>query len=302
MQRVHVFAVVALAALGFIVFGVYQVTSGPTAVRAEAGAPVQIDTTASEHNQLAQAYEAKLSNADYVAYKTNSSGRGFQDFSEESRIKEIRSKIAANVKAPAGTKLFHIPVVAQPPVLDGGFSDGEWDKAARFSIGVNGANTTLYMMATNENLYLAADVPGDTTKDGFDQFRFYYHLNISPLIVNERIHVGKTSEKLGGIRQTDVRWHGAPAANDDERWKKYAISDWSIYDHAFGASSVKQGHRRFEAVLDLSEVGLPVGTPFPARVEVESDPVRDGNGKFKSRTYLGEMGEQTAPVWFVIDR
>ncbi|MCB9852371.1 MAG: hypothetical protein H6819_04685 [Phycisphaerales bacterium] len=302
MQRVQLFAVVVLAAIGLIAFGVYQTMSGPGAVRAEAGAPVQIDASASEHNQLAQAYEAKLANADYVSYKTNSSGRGFQDFAEESRIKEIRSKIAAHVKAPTGTKLFHIPVVSDAPVLDGGFSEGEWDKAARFSIGVNGADTTLYMMATSENLYLAADVPGDTTKDGFDQFRFYYHLNISPLIVNERIHVGKTSEKLGGIRQTEVRWKGAPAANDDERWKKYAISDWSIYDHAFGASSVKQGHRRFEAVLDLSEAGLPVGTPFPARVEVESDPVRDGNGKFKSRTYLGEMGEQTAPVWFVIGR
>ncbi|HPF37085.1 MAG TPA: hypothetical protein P5081_11870 [Phycisphaerae bacterium] len=300
MRQVQWFGFVLVFALGIVAFGVYKMSSGPQGVRAESGAPAQIDLTASEHEQLRDAYEAKLANPDYADYKTNSNGRGFQDFAEETRIKEIRTKIAAGVKAPAGTKLFHIPVVDATPVLDGGFGEGEWDKAARFSIGVNGADTTLYMMATRENLYLACDVPSDTTKDGFDQLRFYYHLNISPLIVNERIHVGKSSEKLGGIRQTEVRWTGDAPAGDNERWKKYAISDWSIYERAFGASSVKQGHRRFEAVLNLAEAGLPVGAPFPARVQVESDPIRDSKGKFKRRTYVGEMGDQTAPIWFVI--
>lgn len=302
MQRFQLFAVAVLLIAGGLALLAYHSSSGPQAVHAEAGAPVQIDLGDSEHNQLRQAYEAKLANPAYAAYKTNAGGRGYQNFAEEARIKKIRTEIAAHVHAPAGTKLFHIPIVDKIPVLDGGFSEGEWDKAATFSIGVDGANTTLYMMATPRNLYLACDVPSDTTKDGFDQFRFYYHLNISPTIVNERIHVGKSSGKLGGIRQTDVRWHGAPPANNDERWKKYAISDWSIYEHAFGASSVKQGHRRFEAVLDLAESGLPVGTPFPARVEVETDPVRDGNGKFKHRTYVGRMGAQTAPIWFVIGK
>ena len=300
MQRFQLFAVAVVIITGVVAAVAYRASTGPQAVRAEAGAPVQIDTNATEQQQLRQAYEAKLADPDYVAYKSQSRGRGYQNFPEEARIKEIRTQIAAHVHAPAGSKLYHIPIVDTIPVIDGGFENGEWDKAATFSIGVDGANTTLYMMATRENLYLACDVPNDTTKEGFDQFRFYFHLNISPTIVNERIHVGKSSGKLGGIRQTDVRWHGAPPVNNDERWKKYAISDWDIYEHAFGASSINQGHRRFEAVVNLAEAGLPVGTPFPARVEVESDPVRDAKGKFKHRTYVGRMGEQTAPVWFVI--
>lgn len=300
MQRFQLFAVAALLIVAGVAYVAFQNAGGPQAVRAEAGAPVQVDLSDTEHAQLRKAYDAKLANPAYVAYKTHSSGREYQDFAEEAQIKAIRSDIAAHVTAPAGTKLIHIPIVNTTPVLDGGFGDGEWDKAAAYSIGIDGANTTLYIMATHENLFLACDVPADTTKDGYDQLRFYYHLNISPVIVNERIHVGKSNSKLGGIRQTDVHWHGDPPANNDERWKKFAISDWSIYQHAFGASSVKQGHRRFEAVLDLAEAGLPVGTPFPARVEVESDPIRDSKGKFKKRTYVGRMGEQSAPVWFVI--
>lgn len=300
MQRFQLFAVAVLVIVGALAFVVYQGSGGPAAVRAEAGAPVRIDMSDSGHDELRQAYEAKLANDAYVSYKTNSSGRGFQDFEEEARIKAIRTRIASEVKAPAGSKLVHIPIVNTTPVLDGGFSEGEYDGAATFAIGCDGAETTLYLMATRENLYIACDVPADTTKDGFDQLRFYYHLNISPLIVNERIHVGKSCNQLGGIRQTEVRWQGGPPANNDERWKKYAISDWSIYQHAFGASSVKQGHRRFEAVLNLAESGLSIGTPFPARAEVETDPIRDSKGKFKKRTYVGRMGEQTAPVWFVI--
>ncbi len=302
MHRFQIFAVAVLIAAGVIGFVAFRASTGPKAVRAEVGAPVQIDTAAAEHDALRSAYEAKLANDDYVAYKTNASGRGFQDFEEESRIKRLRSQIAASVQAPAGTKTFRIPVVNSTPTLDGRFGEGEWDQAARIAIGVDGADTTLFVMSTDENLYLACDVPGDTTRDGYDQFRFYYHLNISPLIVNERIHVGKSSEKLGGIRQTEVRWQGDPPTSKDERWKKYAINDWSIYQHAFGASSVKQGHRRFEASLSLAESGIPFGSPFPARVVVESDPVRDSKGKFKKRTYLGELGVQTAPVWFVIER
>jgi len=39
--------------------------------------------------------------------------------------------------------------------------------------------------------------------------------------------------------------------------------------------------------------------PFPARVEVETDPVA-GAGGAKSRRYLGRLGSRWAPLWFVI--
>ncbi len=60
------------------------------------------------------------------------------------------------------------------------------------------------------------------------------------------------------------------------------------------------GHRRYEAVLDLQESGLHPGVPFPARVEVETDPVRNEDGGVTSRRYVGRLGSRAAPLWFVI--
>jgi hypothetical protein len=156
-------------------------------------------------------------------------------------------------------------------------------------------------MADRRRLYIACDAPAETTEDGYDQLRFYVHIGLTPLMVNERVHVGHTSGRLGGIRQTTVRWQGAPAANDGERWKNAEINDWRIYQKAVGASTI-DGHRRYEAALDLDETGLFVGVPFTARVEVESDPRRDATGGFRGRTIIGELGRPIAPVWFVIEQ
>ena len=85
---------------------------------------------------------------------------------------------------------------------------------------------------------------------------------------------------------------------DDERWKTYDVSDWQIYQHARGATMI-DGHRRYEAVLQLAEVGLHHGVPFPAWADVETDPEKKEKGR--SGTPLsGPLGE-TAPVWFVLE-
>ncbi|MDP3589643.1 MAG: hypothetical protein Q8R54_03795, partial [Methylobacter sp.] len=134
---------------------------------------------------------------------------------------------------------------------------------------------------------------------GFDQFRFYIHVDIDPAIRNERIHVDRSQfETLGGIRQTQVLWQGEPPKNDDERWKKYPISDWRIYRMAKGASTLQQ-HRQFEAKLNLKESGLAIGSPLPVFVEVETDPLYV-DGKFKKRLYLGGLGNQDQPVWMIM--
>jgi hypothetical protein len=138
------------------------------------------------------------------------------------------------------------------------------------------------------------------TEEGYDQFRFYVHIGLTALLANERVHVGRRSGPLGGIRETRVRWRGEAPAGDQERWKQFTINDWQIYEHATGASAV-DGHRRYEAELELLETGLTVGVPFTARVEVESDPRRDGDGGFAGRTMIGELGRQATPVWFVIE-
>ncbi len=253
-------------------------------------------------HSLQEHYEAKLGNAAYVEWK---SLPGIpvvhQDYKEERAIKDARSQLASLVQLPATASANVIPLITgDRPRIDGRIEPSEWTMATRISIGIDGAQTWLYLLSDAESLYLACDVPADTTGRGYDQFRFHFHIGISPLIVNERIHVGtRKDDRLGGIRQTNVRWKGKPAKNHDERWKKYPISDWRIYQRARGLASLRD-HRQYEAVLDLAESGLHVGVPFRAFVEVETDPAVDDQGKFDHRVYVGQYGTQGEPKWFLI--
>jgi hypothetical protein len=250
---------------------------------------------------LTTLYRRKLANADYVVW-LNKPGLplGYQDFIEEHHIKYVRAKIAKGLALPANTKPLKIPVVtAEKITLDGVIRQQEWQQAIRIPLQPEETGSSLYLQADNDWLYLAADVPGDTTQSGFDQFRFYIHVDIDPVIRNERIHVDRSQfETLGGIRQTQVLWQGEPPKNDDERWKKYPISDWRIYRLAKGASSLGQ-HRQFEAKLNLTESGLAIGSPFPVFAEVETDPLYV-DGKFKERRYLGGLGSQGLPLWMIM--
>ncbi|TAK60315.1 hypothetical protein [Methylobacter sp.] len=260
-------------------------------------APDNIET------DLITLYRRKLTNSDYVAW-ANKPGipHGYQDFIEEHHIKYVRSKIAKNLTLPASTKAMKIPVITDQTItIDGTIQVQEWQQAARIPLVPEETGTVLYLQADNDWLYLAADVPGDTTPNGFDQFRFYIHVDIDPAIRNERIHVDRSEfETVGGIRQTQVLWQGDPPNNDNERWKKYPISDWCIYRMAKGASTLQQ-HRQFEAKLNLKESGLTIGSPLPVFAEVETDPIYV-DGKFKRRVYLGGLGSQDQPVWMVMKK
>ncbi len=248
---------------------------------------------------LAEAYRAKLDNPRYLEWK-NRSGlpTGYQDFPEEARIKEARAALARDRGAPEGATVRTIPLRDDgAPAIDGTIGSGEWSGALELSLGGDLRETRLYLLSDGAKLYIAADAPGDTTTTGWDQLRFHYHIGVSPLIVNERIHVG-SGERLTAIRQTTVRWTGPPPETDDERWKRFPVSDWQIYREARGASAVGE-HRQYEAVVDLAEAGLPLGTPFAAFAEVETDPVVDDRGR-RTRAYLGRLGSQDQPVWFAI--
>ncbi len=250
---------------------------------------------------LTTLYRQKLANTDYVTW-LNKPGipLGYQDFIEEHHIKYVRAKIAKSLALPANTKPLKIPVITAATItIDGAIQQQEWQQAIRIPLQQEESGSALYLQADNDWLYLAADVPGDTTEKGFDQFRFYIHVDIDPTIKNERIHVDRSQfETLGGIRQTQVLWQGEPPKNDDERWKKYPISDWRIYRLAKGASTLRQ-HRQFEAKLNLVESGLTIGSPFPVFAEVETDPLYVDE-KFKKRLYLGGLGSQNQPVWMIM--
>ena len=251
-------------------------------------------------SELTTLYRNKLANPEYVAWKSQPGlPKGYQDFIEEHQIKYKRAEIARNLVLPAGVGALAIPVITDRAInIDGDIQQNEWLKAALIKLEPESTGSTLYLQADKDWLYLAADVPGDTTQEGFDQFRFYIHVDIDPAIRNERIHVGRNgSEALGGIRETRINWQGEPPANEDERWKKYPISDWRIYRLAKGASSVKH-HRQFEAKLNLKESGLTIGAPFPVFVEIETDPFDDG--RTRQRRYLGGLGNQNQPVWLIM--
>lgn len=253
---------------------------------------------------IESAYAAKLANPEYVAWKSSPGiPSNLQAFPEEAEIKAIRSQLAAMVSLPAGAEVTSIPTVAGgTPEIDGRIKPSEWDNARSVGIGVDGTATELFMVSDGTSLYLACDVPDDTTGTGYDQFRFYVHVGLAPSIDNERIHVRHGDKRrLGGIRQTNVRWQGAPPTNDDERWKKSDISDWQIYDKARGLGAMN-GHRQYEAVIDLAETGLHPGVPFRAWVQVETDPALNEQGKFDHRVYAGQFGTQDDPLWFMIEK
>lgn len=250
---------------------------------------------------LVKLYQMKLANDDYIAWK-NKPGlpKGYQDYDEEHQIKYVRSAKAKDRMLPFNESAIAIPFTTDSPVsIDGVIHPSEWEDAIRLELEPTVKETVLYLLADPNWLYLAGDVPDDTTESGFDQFRFHFHIDIDPVIKNERIHVGRFKRRsLGGIRQTTVRWRGEIPENEDERWKKYAISDWRIYRMAKGASSLNP-HRQFEAKINLKESGIHIGSPFPAFIEVETDPIYE-DGKFRERLYSGMLGSQEQPVWFLI--
>jgi hypothetical protein len=248
---------------------------------------------------LANLYQEKLANPAYLAWQ-NLPGlpRGYQDYKEEHRIKAKRAALAKKLIAPAEQPVFAIPKLKNFPInLDGRIDKEEWQNALVVPLRPAETGSVLYLQTDEDWLYLAADVPKDNTATGFDQFRFYIHVDLDPAIRNERVHVGSGREQvLGGIRETTVKWQGAVNEDENERWKKYPISDWQIYRLARGAAGLNP-HRQYEAKLYLKEIGLSKTAPFPAFVEIETDPVYE-NGRFKNRVYLGGLGSQEKPVWF----
>jgi len=251
-------------------------------------------------DDLSALYRKKLANPQYLAWK-NKPGlpKGYQDNIEERHIKYALAKISNNLKLPGKTKVQSIPLISASSIaIDGIIQTNEWKRASKVKLEPNESGSTLYLQADKDWLYLAVDVPGDTTQSGWDQFRFYIHVDIDPAIVNERIHVsGRKQVPLGGIRQTRILWQGEPAKNENERWKKFPISDWRIYRLAIGASSI-QKHRQYEAKLNLKESGLSTGVAFPAFVQIETDPKLEGG--HRKRQYLGELGNQDKPVWMIM--
>ncbi|HYB70339.1 MAG TPA: hypothetical protein VEH80_06715 [Candidatus Bathyarchaeia archaeon] len=236
---------------------------------------------------------AKLANPAYVRWQHRESYRQtYQTFDEEALFKEIRSDVAARVTAPAGVEPVRIPLAAgHPPTIDGRVAELEWREAARIELE---KGTVLYALSDGRWLYVAADVPSDTTEEGFDQLRFYYHVDLAGVIANERVHVNRwANDPFASYRLSHVARPGQA--------RPLALSEGQIYRLGAGASSMV-GHRQFELALDLREAGLHPGVPFAAWAEVETDPITDWGGRFRERAYAGRLASPASPAWLVIER
>lgn len=248
---------------------------------------------------LGNLYQTKLANPDYLRWlDLPGIPKGYQDYPEEYAIKSARAQIAAELKAPAGAKVETVFMHSDIKIeIDGVIDDSEWQGAKRFALSPATSRTVLYLQADSEWLYIACDAPEETTESGFDQLRFYFHIDIDPAIKNERIHLGPFEKRLGGIRETTII-RPASRSGDNRKVRGRPLSDWQIFRMATGATQLRH-HRQYEAKLHLEESGLHYGVPFPVFVEIETDPLQE-NGKFKQRQYIGILGSQRHPVWLII--
>jgi hypothetical protein len=206
----------------------------------------------------------------------------------DSWSKAARSRLAAARVVPSGAEVQSIPR-GRAPTVDGAVVDGEWQGALVLGLGSGDGRGIVRLLSDGRRLYLAAEAPADTTPAGYDQFRFWFHLQLSPAMPYERAFV----DGSGGVnvmRTSVFPWGDNPS---------HERTDWHTHRQAIGASAV-HGFRRFVLALDLEEAGLHVGVPFPAYFEIEGDPVLDAAGKFVARTTVGRLGSLEAPVWLRI--
>jgi hypothetical protein len=55
-------------------------------------------------------------------------------------------------------------------------------------------------------------------------------------------------------------------------------------------------------VLDLDEAGLQRDVAFTAVFDIEGDPAKHPDGKFKARNKVGRAGKLQNPIWLQIAR
>jgi hypothetical protein len=242
-------------------------------------------------------YLSKINSSSYINRKSSGNSSSFDSSEIERKIKTARSQLAQLRVPPTNSSLTLIEMSAAPVSLDGIITSEEWQDATAIVLDEEN-QTTLYFKTDGEWLFIACDAPSEKSQGGYDQLRVYFHAGLNPNLVNERIHIGKGAG-VTSIRQTTFRWQGDPPKNDNERWKKYAINDWGLYNYAYGSSSMSSGNRQYEAAIHIGEAGLHSKVPFTVYAEVETDPLKDAQGKLAERQYLGELGNERNPVWMV---
>lgn len=272
---------------------------GPAQDAGRAMAPAQFTGETAVHEALGRALAKKFENPDYAAALASRNRiPSSYDMPEEHAVRRARSKLTLARRAPPGAQVLSIPLTSKPPTIDGIVQPGEWNRALRLTLEPGDKRSEVFLLAHGGTLYLAALAPADRTEDGFDQFRFWFHLGLSPFLENERAFIAGRG-RLSSLRGVRLPRDGLNFAPSQPMSLLLAKTDWNIYSASRGASSVT-GFRQFEMALDLAESGLPRSAPFPAFFEIEGDPLRDPAGKFRARVSLGQLGAAKSPQWLRI--
>lgn len=277
--------------------------SGPAPVAPSAAKPPAPITAVgnSDHVQLGKAIEVKFANPEFAAAR---SVRGRLpppsfDVPEEQGVRRARDKLAFARRAPSGEKVHTIPRGGAAPTLDGTVGEAEWRGALSLALEPAARKASILLFAYGGTLYLAALAPGDRTEDGFDQFRFWYHLELSPFMENERAMF--TGRGRGGaltLRGVRLPRDGGQIRDGLDPATLSRETDWGVHAK-LRSVSVVSGFRKYEAAVDLAEAGIAPGVPFPAFLEIEGDPEMEA-GKFKARVTEGQIGSFAKPIWLRI--
>jgi hypothetical protein len=260
--------------------------------------PAQSPQPRSDHVALGEALLRKFQNPAYAEALASRSRRPPPSFgmAEEGPIRDARSKLAAARRAPPGTALSTIPRAAAAPTIDGVAEPAEWRGALRIPLQPAERQAWVMLLAHGGTLYLAAHAPGDRTADGFDQFRFWFHLELSPFMENERVFISRSGPP-NALRGARLPRNGVFDETADPRTLQ-SQTDWYVYGRARAAATIT-GYRQFELAVDLAEAGLFAGVPFPAFLEIEGDPIYEA-GKFKARVMEGTAGSAKQPIWLQV--
>jgi len=248
------------------------------------------------HVWLAQMIGLKFHNAAYAAaLATRGRIPSSAHMAEEQWVRQARSEIAKLRRAPQDVRVLVIPRAKRAPSLDGRIYTEEWAGALRIPLEPAAGGAAVLLLAHGGQLYLAALAPKDDTESGFDQFRFWFHIDLSPYLRSERVFLAGKGW-FAQLREAPKPPDDMPLVEAPDPRKLKQRSDWNIFDRTRGASRV-DGFRQYELAVDMNETGLFAGVPFPAFFEIEGDPVLDAGRKFKARTILGTGGSAAAPLW-----
>ena len=107
---------------------------------------------------------------------------------------------ACPAKAPTWALVHVVPVHANLPTIDGRMVADEWQGALVLPMTQGDDHARVHLVSNGERLFLVGEAPADTTATGYDQFRFWFHLHLSPALPYERAFLSGSGGDVNVMR------------------------------------------------------------------------------------------------------